>query len=430
MSGRPSRSTSAASTPMLACARPPSPRSQPRRCRRRSTNVPVAVLPEVVRHRVVRDVDVDVAVEVEVERDHSEPVGRERLVEPELRGRVDEAASRVLEEHVRLRHEAVRAARHLEARGSRTACRRSGASRGRASTYRATNRSRSPSPSASKNAAPVVQPGIPAPGALRHVLELPPAEVAEQARAAERGQEEIGPPVAVVVGGVGALEPPAEPEPGLRADRGEAEGRVWPGRARSWDRRPAGSPFAGVAVADEQVEVAVAVVVERRRALAEALEDRRLLVDVAVDVLERDPRAGRDVRERHRRGRRTALGGRRASPGAGLWRSPQDRRRGARRQRGRPARPVHSPTKTHCPLVTRARSCRSFRRPLDSLIPIVLMTRRADRFHCWTSCTISSRFVVSPSVGSPSVRKYTVSMPGLGAAPGPVVPPSPFFFGR
>src|SRR5262249_55179754 len=127
------------------------------------------------------------------------------------------------------------------------------------------------------------------PGALRggHVLELEIAQVPEEPRAAERRDEEVRPAVPVEIRGIRALEPSVQPEAGLPADRLEAEGARLPvelGRGIG----AFGLAVQRAAVADEEIERAVAVGVERGGALAEAFEDRRLPVDVAVDVLEVD----------------------------------------------------------------------------------------------------------------------------------------------
>ena len=107
---------------------------------------------------------------------------------------------------------------------------------GRPGDVVAEERSRSPSLSMSKNAAPVSQPSRPGRGRLGHVHELPLAVVAEEMAAAEGGDEEVGVAVVVVVahGDAHAVE-------GL-VETGLLRSRPRSGPCRRCDRGPGSGP--------------------------------------------------------------------------------------------------------------------------------------------------------------------------------------------
>jgi len=165
--------------------------------------------------------------------------------------------------------------------------------------YAPTKRSSSPSPSASKKTAPADQPSIR--GRVRRPRERPVAAVDVEDVPAEVRDEEVGIAVAIDVADRDAAPPAVVADAGRlghvleRAVALVAVERVLP----LLDDLPAVEP---PAVDDVEVEVAVAVVVEKREAAAARLEEMGLLLPPAPD----DGRDGllREVEGRGRGGGR------------------------------------------------------------------------------------------------------------------------------
>src|SRR5262249_28358863 len=130
------------------------------------------------------------------------------------------------------------------------------------------------------------------------VPEGPSALVVEEDVRAEEGQVEVGAPVVVVVPHRDALAPPAAADPRPLGD--VFEGAVAPVAEKGGAGSGTGSRRQRGAVGEEDVEPAVAVVVEEGDAGARRLEDVGAGVPAAVRGLEAETRGGGAIGERDR----------------------------------------------------------------------------------------------------------------------------------
>ncbi len=136
---------------------------------------------------------------------------------------------------------------------------------------------------------------------LRDIGERAVTVVVIQHVAAPAGDEEIVEAVVVVVADATGLAPAGVRQPGLRRDVGERAVAVV---VKEVARGPVGADgrIEAGGVHQEDVEPAVAIVVEERGAAAHLLEQELLVGRAARDVLRlQQARGRRDVREEHRR---------------------------------------------------------------------------------------------------------------------------------